>query len=161
MCQERFITSLPEGLSGRRSFGIPRTGEISWKLFLAHAEENLKRKYHLKANGFDFDKVVDRVGQLLDLKQTEVLPSGKYQKLIAARSMVWFFGAVRELGINQIQLALKFGISQPAASMAVSRGKELAKEYIFHIIYGQETYRLMYVSHVTHSLKNGAGVQVL
>jgi len=54
-------------------------------------------------------------------KRTDVLAAGKYKKVNAARSLVCFWG-VRELGISQIQLALRFGISQPALSMAVSRG---------------------------------------
>ena len=41
---------------------------------------------------------------------------------------------VRELGISQIQLALRFGISQPTLSMAVSRGKQLDKDRNFSIL---------------------------
>ncbi len=94
---------------------------------LAQAEENRERKIHLKAKGFDFDKVVDRVTGLLGLQRTEVLASGKYKKVLAARRLVCFLG-VRELGMSQNQLALRFGISQPAVSMAVGRGEQLAKD---------------------------------
>ena len=59
-------------------------------------------------------------------KRTDVLAAGKYKKIIAARSLVCFWG-VRELGISQIQLALRFGISQPALSMAVSRGETIGQ----------------------------------
>jgi len=100
---------------------------------LAQAEENLERRFHLKTKGFDFDKVVDRVAELMGLKRTEVLASGKYKKVIAARSLVCFLG-VRELGISQTQLALRFGISQPAVSMAVSRGERLARNQNFSIL---------------------------
>jgi hypothetical protein len=48
-------------------------------------------------------------------------------------SLVCFWG-VGELGISKNQLALRFGISQPAASMAVSRGEQLAKDWNFSII---------------------------
>ena len=40
---------------------------------LAQAEESLERKYHLKAKGFDFEKVVDRVPELTGLEPPEVL----------------------------------------------------------------------------------------
>jgi chromosomal replication initiation ATPase DnaA len=100
---------------------------------LAQAEEKLERKFHLKAKGFDFDQVVVRVAEVLGLKPSEVLASGKYKKVTAARSLVCFW-AVRELGISQIRLALKFGISQPAVSMAVSRGEQMAKDCKFSII---------------------------
>jgi len=100
---------------------------------LAQAEENLERRFHLKAKGFDFDKVVDRVAELMGLKRTDVLAAGKYNKVITARSLVCFW-AVRELGISQMQLALRFGISQPAVSMAVSRGEQLAEDFNFSLL---------------------------
>jgi len=50
---------------------------------LAQAEENLERKFHLQAKGFDFDKVVDHVAELLGLQRAEVLASGKYKKVMA------------------------------------------------------------------------------
>ena len=100
---------------------------------LAQADEKLERKFHLKAQGFDFERVVDRVAELLNLKRREVLASGKYKKVIAARSLVCFW-TVRELGMSQTQLAVRFGISQPAVSLAVSRGEQLAKNYGYSII---------------------------
>jgi predicted transcriptional regulator len=41
---------------------------------------------------------------------------------------------VRELGIIQIQLARVLRISQPAVSMAVSRGEQLAKDHTFLVM---------------------------
>jgi len=99
---------------------------------LAQAEEALERKYHLKAKGFDFEKLVGRVGRLMGLKSDEVLAAGKYKKVIAARSIVCFW-AVRELGMSQTQLARILRISQPAVSMAVIRGEKLAKNHKFSI----------------------------
>ncbi len=100
---------------------------------LAQSEENLQRRFHLRAKGFDFDKVVDHVAVLMGLRRTDVLAAGKYKKVNAARSLVCFWG-VRELGITQTQLALRFGISQPAVSMAVSRGEKLAKDFNFSLL---------------------------
>jgi putative transposase len=99
---------------------------------LAQAEEALERKYHLKAKGFDFEKLVGRVGRLMGLKSDEVLAAGKYKKVIAARSIVCFW-AVRELGMSQTQLARILRISQPAVSMAVIRGEKLAQNHKFSI----------------------------
>jgi len=100
---------------------------------LAQAQENLERKYHLKAKGFDFEKVVARVANLMGLSPSEVLASGRYRKTVEARSVVCFW-AMRELGISQSHLAQKFGISQPAVSMAVTRGADLAKLHNFSLI---------------------------
>ncbi|UCG63350.1 MAG: transposase [Deltaproteobacteria bacterium] len=100
---------------------------------LEQAEENLECRYHLKANGFDFERVVTRVANLAGLSSSEVLASGRYRKTVEARSIVCFW-AMRELGISQSHLAQKFGISQPAVSMAVTRGAELAKLHNFSLI---------------------------
>ena len=91
---------------------------------LAQAEEDLERKYRLEAEGYDFNMVVERVAHLMGLKSEEVLSPGKYKKVVEARSILCYW-AVRELGISQGVLAQKFGISQPAISMAVKRGEQM------------------------------------
>jgi putative transposase len=100
---------------------------------LAQAEENLERKYRFKAKGFDFEKVVGRVAELLGLEPAGVLAAGKYKKVIVARSILCFW-AVRELGMSQIQLARMLRISQPAVSMAVSRGEQAVIDHNFSIM---------------------------
>ena len=100
---------------------------------LAQAEERLERKFGLKAKGYDFERVVDRVANLMGLKRAEVLAPGKYGKVVAARSLLCFW-AVSELGISQTQLARRFRMSQPAISLAVSRGQQLAKDNHFSIM---------------------------
>jgi hypothetical protein len=96
------------------------------KEVLRQAEEELERRYHLKASGLDFEVIVDRVAHLMGMKRDEVLASGKYKKAVEARSIVCFWAA-RQLGMSQSDLAERFGISQPAVSMAIGRGEPLAK----------------------------------
>ncbi len=48
---------------------------------LSQAKEDLELKYRLKAEGYDFDKVVDRVSDLMGLERGEVLSPGKYKKV--------------------------------------------------------------------------------
>lgn len=100
---------------------------------LAQAEEDLERKYRLRAEGYDFYKVVDRVAHLMGLKRDEVLSPGKYKKVVEARSVVCYW-AMRELGISQGVLAQKFGISQPAISMAVKRGEQAVNRHNFTLL---------------------------
>ncbi|MDL1986368.1 MAG: transposase [Deltaproteobacteria bacterium] len=92
---------------------------------LAQAKENFERKYHLKSNGFNFEKVLGRVAELLDLKPEQVLAVGKYKKTVAARSLLCFW-ATSELGMSQSELGQKLKISQPAVSLSVKRGEQLA-----------------------------------
>jgi putative transposase len=94
---------------------------------LRKSEEKLERTYHLKAQGFDFDKVVKRVAKLLTISAAEVLAVGKKQKIVTARSLLCFW-ASRELGLSQAWLARRLGISQPAVSSAVERGRRLVAE---------------------------------
>ena len=83
---------------------------------LAQAEEKFECKYHLKAKGFDFEKVVDRVAELTGREPAEVLALGRRKKGIATRSILCSW-AMRELGISQTQLARVLRISQPAVSI--------------------------------------------
>lgn len=102
---------------------------------LAQAEEDLERKYRLEAEGYDFNMVVERVAHLMGLKREEVLSPGKYKKykkVVEARSVVCYW-TVRDLGISQGVLAQKFGISQPAISMAVKRGEQLVNFHDFSL----------------------------
>ena len=46
---------------------------------------------------YDFDKVVDRVSELMGLERDEVLTPGKYKKIVKARSVVCYW-AMREIG---------------------------------------------------------------
>ena len=100
---------------------------------MAQAEEDLERKYRLRAEGYDFYKVVDRVAHLMGLKRDEVLSPGKYKKVVEARSVVCYW-AMRELGISQGVLAQNFGISQPAISMAVKRGEQAVNPHNFTLL---------------------------
>jgi REP element-mobilizing transposase RayT len=95
------------------------------KKVLAQAKDNFERKYHLKSNGFNFENVLGRVAELLDLKPEQVLAVGKYKKTVAARSLLCFW-ATSELGISQSELGQKLKISQPAVSLSVKRGEQLA-----------------------------------
>ena len=100
---------------------------------LAQAKEDLELKYRLKAEGYDFDKVVDRVSDLMGLERDEVISPGKYKKVVQARSVVCYW-AMREIGISQDVLAQKFAISQPAISMAVKRGEQVVNRNNFSLL---------------------------
>lgn len=97
---------------------------------LAQAEEAMKRKGHLKS--VNFDKLVDRVAGVMELKPAEVLSPGRYPQISAARSLLCFW-AVRELGMTQNELAVRFGLSQPAICVAVQRGENLAEARHFSL----------------------------
>ena len=55
---------------------------------LLKAEETMERKSQIKAQGFDFDKVVERISGLLEVSSAEALASGKKRQTVTARSLL-------------------------------------------------------------------------
>jgi len=95
------------------------------KSVLSQAKEDFERKHQLQSEGMSFEHVVNRVAELMDLSPDQVLASGKQKQTVAARSLLCFW-ATNELAISQVELAQKLKVSQPAVSMAVRRGEQLA-----------------------------------
>ena len=96
------------------------------KRVLAQAKEDFEHKHQLQSEGISFEHVVKRVAELLELAPEQVLARGKFQQTVAARGLLCFW-ATTELAISQVELGQKLKISQPAVSMAVRRGEQLAK----------------------------------
>lgn len=92
---------------------------------LAQATEQMERKYRIQNRGLTFDAVVSHVANLMGMDVEGVLAPGRYKQLVQARSLVCFW-AVREANISQAELSRRFDITQPAVSMAVSRGRGIA-----------------------------------
>ena len=98
------------------------------KTVLEEARENMERRYRLQAQGFDFKKVLHRVGELLEIDPQEILLTGKQPLRVRARSLVCYW-AVKELGMAGTEIAELLGLTQPAVSKAVQRGEKLASDY--------------------------------
>ena len=94
---------------------------------LKAADESLERKYQLKSQGYDIDKLADRVAEIFSIKPEEIFQPGKQPVKVKARSLFCYW-AVRELGFTMVELAPKLNISQPAVSICVQRGERIASE---------------------------------
>ena len=97
------------------------------------ANEEMKRKYSLKAQGFDLDKVARRVADLLHIEYDVVWAEGKHRHIVEARSLLCFW-AVRELGISMASLSRKLNLSIPAVSQSVIRGENVARSNQYSLI---------------------------
>ncbi len=97
------------------------------------ANETMKKKYALKAQGFDLDMVARRVADLLHIECDRVWAPGKHRRVVAARSLLCFW-AVRELGFSMASLSRKLNISIPAVSQSVIRGENIAKSNQYVLI---------------------------
>jgi REP element-mobilizing transposase RayT len=94
---------------------------------LQTAQESLDRRYRLKSQGYDFERIVGRVGAVLGLAPHQVVTAGKSRQAVEARDLVCYW-ASRELGISQVSLARGFGVTQPAVSAAIRRGEKIVSE---------------------------------
>jgi hypothetical protein len=94
---------------------------------LASAEEDMERRYALRARGIDLDSVAARVSELLNINAEAIWAKGKYQRIVDARSLLCYW-AVRELGLSATVLAERLRMTQAAVSISVKRGKKIAEE---------------------------------
>jgi putative transposase len=72
------------------------------------------------------------VARALEIDRSDVDAPGRQPSRVQARSLFCYW-AVRELGITTTALADRFGLSQPAISLAVQRGEKLVAEYGWHL----------------------------
>ena len=99
---------------------------------LKERKEHFDRRYRLLSRGYDFDKVVIRVAELLEMSPEVILKPSKKPKRARARSLVCFW-AVRELGLSGTEVSKRLGIVQSAVSKAVERGADLAADHHLNI----------------------------
>lgn len=102
------------------------------KEVLANAEEKFKRKYQLKAEGYDFKKVIKRVSEITGISSTQILDSQRDKKRTDARSILCFW-AKEELGMTQRELALALNVTPPAINYAIKRGRMIMEKGSYSI----------------------------
>jgi REP element-mobilizing transposase RayT len=94
---------------------------------LKAAQENLDRKYKIRALGYDFDWLVDRVLGLFGLAFDELMTTGKQRRTVQARSVLCYWGT-RELGMSAVWISKKLNIASSTASESAMRGRQIVKE---------------------------------
>jgi hypothetical protein len=94
---------------------------------LEEQNERLEQRYLLQMQGYDVDKVAERVAKLFELKPEEVLSSSKQPQRVKARSLLCYW-AVKELEFGGADIARRLKISQSAVSRAVARGERIAAD---------------------------------
>jgi REP element-mobilizing transposase RayT len=99
---------------------------------LSRAEEKLTNEYRIKARGFDLNRLIQRVAELMELRTEDILDGIREKKRVEARSVLSYW-ATDQLGITQSQLAEKLSVTQSAISHAARRGKSLVKSNSYSI----------------------------
>ena len=102
---------------------------------LKEADEQLERRYRLKAEGFGLERVAERVAQVMSIPVELVWEKSRRPQVVDARSLFCFW-ASKELGISMTDLAKRLNLTQPAISIAARRGERLARENQYVLIDG-------------------------
>ena len=100
---------------------------------LRASEEQMERRYRLRAQGYNLEKLTQKVGTVLGIEPERIWSQGKYKEIVQARSLFCYW-AVRELGMSATELAKRLKISQPAVSISVLRGERISKERGFELL---------------------------
>ena len=103
------------------------------KSVLDKQNERLEQHYRLQMQGYDFDKVVDRVAQVFKMKPEKVLSSFKQPQRVKARSLLSYW-AIKELKMTGADVARRLKMSKSTVSRAVVRGEKIASDMRLKLI---------------------------
>jgi hypothetical protein len=93
---------------------------------ISRSEEHYERRHNLRRQGYDLDRIAERVSEVLGMKPDEVFSKGRQDKKVKARSLLCFW-ASRELGLPHTALAKKLEMSLAGIGFSVQRGELIAK----------------------------------
>jgi len=94
---------------------------------LSQAREAFEEKYRLKAEGVDVENIAERVAEIVGIPVSEIWCSGKQPERVLARDLLCYW-ATSQLSTTQAWLSQKLGLSQPAISLSVGRGRRAISE---------------------------------
>ena len=94
---------------------------------LEQQNERLERRYYIQMRGYDFDKIMDRIAKVFELKTKEVLSNVKQPIRVNARSLLCYW-AVNELEMTGVEVGRRLKMSKSAVSRAVRRGEKIAAD---------------------------------
>ena len=98
------------------------------------AEEKCERHYELKRQGYDLNRIAERVAEIYGMEAREIMSNGKQPGKVKARSLLCFW-AVSELGMSIRQLARRLEMSPPEVWLfSVERGQAIACVNEYHLI---------------------------
>ena len=75
------------------------------------------------AEGYDLDKIVSKVWNLMQLEPSDIWALGKERKRVEARSLLCYW-AVRNLGISMAELSRRLKLSLSGVSLSSRRGEK-------------------------------------
>jgi hypothetical protein len=92
-----------------------------------------ERRYWLKAQDYDIDRVVQRVADVFEIEPKEIWKPGNQPLRMKVSGLVCYW-AVQELGMSGTSVGKLLSLGQPAVSRSVLRGEKLAQEMKLSLI---------------------------
>ena len=123
------------GIFGKTKSAARRAYRHFVEAVLREADEQLERRYRLKAEGFGLEQVAERVAQVMSIPTELVWEMSRRPQVGDARSLLCFW-ASKELGMSMTDLAKRLNLTQPAISIAARRGERIARENQYMLIDG-------------------------
>ncbi len=94
---------------------------------LSVSQEQMERKYRLRAQGLNLERVMSLVSGLMGVEASRIFHGGKEREIVSARSLLCYW-TVRELGMSMADLSRKLDLSLAGVSQSVKRGEKLVHE---------------------------------
>ena len=98
------------------------------KKVLEAAEEKMKRRDAVQANGVSLESLAERVAEIFDIQSSEFWIPEKHRWRVRAKSVLCYW-ANRELEVSMSTLSRRMNVSVMAISNAVQRGEKIVKEF--------------------------------
>ncbi len=100
---------------------------------LTEAKEAFERRYAIKRQGYDLEKVASRVAEICAVDVSDIFCRQKQPIKVKARSLFCYWASC-DLGISHLDLARHIGISGPGVGTCVERGKKIASENGYRLL---------------------------
>ncbi|HQM46950.1 MAG TPA: hypothetical protein PLC82_13875, partial [Smithellaceae bacterium] len=92
-----------------------------------------ERKYAIRRQGYDLDKVARRVAELCAVSVEDIYSRQKHPLKVKARSLFCYWASY-ELGITHAELSKRIGISAPGVGYSAERGRIIAHENGYQLL---------------------------
>ena len=90
-------------------------------------DERMEHRYQLREEGYDIEKVIERVSNLFSLSEQEIINPSRQKQRVMARSVLCYW-MIRELGMSGTELSQILRMGQSSVSRAVGRGEMLVRD---------------------------------
>ena len=94
---------------------------------LKEQNERMEKRFRLREQGYDIEKVIERVSDLFSLSKQDIIKPSRQRQRVMARSVLCYW-AIRELGVSGSELSQILELCQSSVSRSVGRGETLVND---------------------------------